>query len=408
MRLAFVTSHPIQYYAPLFRALAKQLELVVFFAHRVTASDQAKAGFGIEFDWDVELLSGYAHEFLRNVAAKPGLDHFFGCDTPQVGNRLSQSRFDAVVVQGWYLKTFIQTLVAAKRQGLPIIARGDSQLDTPRSPLKRGIKAGVFPFYLKLFDAGLYVGERSRRYWTRYGYPHTRLFFSPHCVDTGWFSSRATTQARKGMRARLGIGEQTRVALFAGKLVSFKRPVDAVTACALLKAGGRDVCLLVAGAGPLEKHISQAARSAGLPCKMLGFCNQSEMPQVYAAADALILPSDGRETWGLVANEALACGLPVVLSDAVGSAIDLAADRSVGRSFPMGDTNALADVLAEIFDHPPSASAIAAKSAHYSIERAVEGIVLASEFVGVRRHASDLLIKGPVSFGHATRPKRPA
>jgi hypothetical protein len=165
MRLAFVTSHPIQYYAPLFRALAHRVDLVVFFAHRATPSDQAKAGFGVEFEWDVALLFGYCHEFLHNVAIRPALDRFSGCDTPEIGERLRKGRFDAVLVQGWYLKCFLQAAFAAKRLSLPLIVRGDSQLDTPRSMLTRAAKSVVYPASLRLFDAALYVGERSRAYW---------------------------------------------------------------------------------------------------------------------------------------------------------------------------------------------------------------------------------------------------
>src|SRR5262245_43190287 len=102
-RLAIVASHPVQYYAPLFRALAQRLDLKVFYAHRATQGDQASAGFGVEFDWDVDLHSGYDNVFLRNVASQPGLDHFSGCDTPGIGELLSQGKFNAVLVQGWHL-----------------------------------------------------------------------------------------------------------------------------------------------------------------------------------------------------------------------------------------------------------------------------------------------------------------
>jgi glycosyltransferase involved in cell wall biosynthesis len=395
MRLALVTSHPVQYYTPLFRTLARHVDLMVFFAHRATGVDQAKAGFGVAFDWDIELLAGYDYKFLQNVATRPGLDHFLGCNTPEIASQLKARQFDAVVLQGWYLRSFIQALVAAKCQGLAVIARGDSHLDTPRSWLKRGIKSGVFPSFLKLFDAALYVGERSRSYWIRYGFPSTRLFFSPHCVDDGWFASRVTPNGRAELRARLGIRDQTKVVLFAGKLVPFKRPLDTIAACALLKAHERDICLLVAGAGPLEGEIMSAAQSAGICIKMLGFCNQTEMPQVYAASDVLVLPSDGHETWGLVANEALACGLPVALSDAVGSAIDLAADGSAGYVFTMADIAALAQAVGELLDNPRLPDAIAKKSAQYSVNRAVEGILQASEFVKDFRKRSQIFISYP-------------
>jgi glycosyltransferase involved in cell wall biosynthesis len=388
MRLAFVTSHPIQYYAPLFRTLAQRLDLVVLFAHRATASDQAKAGFGVEFDWDISLLSGYAHEFLCNVATRPALDRFSGCDTPGIGECLREGRFDAVLVQGWYLKSFLQAIFAAKVQGLPLLVRGDSHLDTPRSTLKRTAKSVVYPAFLRLFDAALYVGERSRAYWKRYGYPSSRLFFSPHCVDTGWFADRATSQAGAELRARLGIAAKTKVVLFAGKLLESKRPMDVVAAAASLKAQGRDVCVLMAGAGPLEGELSVAARTVGVPIHLLGFCNQTAMPQTYAAADVLVLPSDGRETWGLVANEALACGCPIVLSNVVGSAPDLAADCSAGRVFTVGNVVALADAIADLLNHPPAPHQIAAKSAAYSLEHAADGIVQAAEFAAQSRSTS--------------------
>ena len=142
----------------------------------------------VEFDWDVDLLSQYGHVFLRNIARKPGLDAFPGCDTPDIGRRLAEGHFDAVLVMGWHLKSFVQALVAAKRLGMPVLSRGDSQLQTQRSALKKAAKAFAYPAFLRLFDAGLYVGERSRAYWRHYGYPSTRLFFSPHCVDAQWFA----------------------------------------------------------------------------------------------------------------------------------------------------------------------------------------------------------------------------
>jgi len=385
MRLAVVASHPIQYHAPLFRELARQINLTVFFAHRATPADQAHAGFGVEFDWDIDLLSQYEHVFLRNIARKPGLDAFPGCDTPDIGTRLAEGHFDAVLVMGWHLKSFVQALVAAKRLGMPVLSRGDSQLRTQRSALKKAAKAFAYPAFLRLFDAGLYVGERSRAYWRRYGYPSSRLFFSPHCVDAQWFAVRATTEARTALRARLGLAPDAKVALFAGKLVPMKRPLDLVASAARLRHKRRELALLVAGSGPLQDEIAVRARLEGVTLHHLGFCNQSEMPAVYAAADVLVLTSEASETFGLVANEALACGRPVVLSDAVGAAPDLAADGSAGRVYPMGDIAALALALDEILLRPPTYEAMAARSARYSLAAAVDGIVRATAFAIQRR-----------------------
>lgn len=380
MRLAVVTSHPIQYQAPLFRALADRLDLTVFFAHRATPTDQAQAGFGVGFDWDIDLLSGYEHVFLPNMARRPGLDWFGGCDTPEVGKRLREGRFDTVLLTGWHLKCYAQALLAAKWRGIPVLVRGDSHLGTPRSSVKQVLKRVAYPPLLRLFDAALYVGARSRAYWQHYGYPERRLFFSPHCVDSAWFAARATKQAGLDLRAQLRIAPDAKVALFAGKLMGLKRPLDVVAAAARMTAEGCPVTVLVAGSGPLETAVKAAAETAGVTVHCLGFCNQSAMPAAYAAADVLVLPST-HETWGLVANEALACGMPIVVSDAVGCAPDLAADGAAGRTFRMGDVVDLARALKDVLRRPPAREAAVATTAAYSLDRAAEGVVNAAEFV---------------------------
>jgi glycosyltransferase involved in cell wall biosynthesis len=377
VRLAILASHPVQYYGPLFRQLAKLVDLHVLFAHRASGRDQARAGFETEFDWDVDLTSGYSHEFLNNVARRPGTDHFLGCDTPGIGVLLRRRPYDAVLVQGWHLKSYLQGVLAAKRLGLPVLVRGDSHLMTSRSAFKRAAKAIAYPALLRLFDAALYVGERSRAYYRHYGYPAERLFFSPHCVDTAWFAERATAEARARLRTSLGLAPTTTALLFAGKLVAFKRPLDVITAAALCRAKGQDVEVIMAGEGKERETITEAAAEAKVPLHMLGFCNQTDMPPAYAAADLLVLPSEG-ETWGLVVNEALACGRPVVVSDACGCVDDLAGGLA-GRKFAVGDVEALADRVIDMIAEPPNLDAILSVSKSYSIESAIVGIRLAVE-----------------------------
>ena len=176
MRLAVLSSHPIQYYAPLFRHLAGRVDLEVLYAHRPTARQQGESGFGAAFEWDVDLLSGYAHRFLRNVSQAPSLDTFGGCDTPEVGDVLRSEAFDALLVTGWHMKSYVQGILSAKRASIPVLVRGDSHLTTPRSPAKRLVKAVLYPALLRLFDAALFVGVRSRGFFVLYRFPAHRLF----------------------------------------------------------------------------------------------------------------------------------------------------------------------------------------------------------------------------------------
>jgi glycosyltransferase involved in cell wall biosynthesis len=381
MRLAVLTSHPVQYQAPLFRALAQEVDLTVYFGYEATPSDQAAAGFGVAFTWDVDLLAGYRNAFLCNEASRLQPNGFFRSDTPDIGARVIEGRYDALLVTGWHLKSYWQGIFAARRLGIPVLVRGDSHLDTPRSMMKKFAKGMLYPTMLRAFDAALYVGQRSRAYYEHYGFPRSRLFFAPHCVDNEWFAARSMPDAGAALRARLGIPTASAVLLFAGKLVPFKRPLDLIAAAAKLEAEGRRVELMVAGAGPLAEQMAIHAREVGVVLHMLGFCNQTEMPAAYAAANVLVLPSDGRETWGLVANEALACNCPIVVSDAVGCAPDLVVDDRTGKVFHLGQVTELAHAIAMLLDHAPSAQEIRAKSAAYSLDAAANGILTAVRFV---------------------------
>ncbi|MEM9028963.1 MAG: glycosyltransferase family 4 protein [Pseudomonadota bacterium] len=374
MRLAILASHPVQYYGPLYRELAHRLDLKVFFAHRATPAEQARAGFGVDFDWDVDITTGYDHTFLANRSANPGTEQFNGCDTPEIGMELDNGRFDALLVHGWHLKSYVQGVVAAKRCGIPVLVRGDSQLETARSIGKKVLKAALFPPGLRVFDAALYVGQRSRAYYAHYRYPEDRLFFSPHCVDNAWFAARATPEVRKRARADLAISDTVQLLLFAGKLIEWKRPTDLIKAVALCRAREQTAEILVAGDGELRSTLEGLAQQSNVPIHMLGFCNQTEMPEAYAAADCLVLPSSN-ETWGLVANEALACGRPIIVSDACGCAADLTAGETVGRVFPVGEVPALATAIGSVAQDPPRARAIAEVSSAYSLSAAAEGVL---------------------------------
>jgi glycosyltransferase involved in cell wall biosynthesis len=336
LRIGFLISHPIQYYTPIFRELAGLCDLTVFFAHRQTAAQQAQAGFGVAFDWDIDLVSGYRSKFLVNVSRQPSTDRFSGCDTPAIAREIEEGRFDAFVVPGWSLRSFLQAAQACRGQGVPVFVRGDSQLAGPRNMLVRIAKALVFPRLLRRFDGFLYVGQRNREYLLHYGASAGRLFFSPHCVDNPSFRAASDAARQSAAEAK---GRVKRL-LFVGKLLPRKRPLDVLKAAALLREK-QPVEVAFAGSGELEGELRQFARESGVPAIFHGFMNQSEMPAVYAAADVVVLPSDGLETWGLVVNEAMACGLPAVVSDAVGCGPDLVETGVTGAVFPVGQINRL-------------------------------------------------------------------
>jgi glycosyltransferase involved in cell wall biosynthesis len=224
----------------------------------------------------------------------------------------------------------------------------------------------AFSHLLRRFDGFLYVGQRNREYLLHYGVPAERLFFSPHCVDNDAFAAASSAARRSEGRRRV---------LFVGKLIGRKHPADLLHAVARLR--DKPVQIAFAGAGELEAELRKIAASSSVHADFMGFVNQSELPAVYASADLLVLPSDGQETWGLVVNEAMACGIPAIVSDAVGCGPDLIEPGLTGATFPLGDVAALASAIETVlsFDHERTRPHLATKMALYSPARAAEAIV---------------------------------
>jgi glycosyltransferase involved in cell wall biosynthesis len=385
MRLGILASHPIQYQAPWFRGLAQVADVTVFFAHRQTAAGQADAGFGVAFDWDIDLLACYRHMFLRNIASVPSVNEYGGCDTPEIAEIIPREKFDAFIVNGWYLKSFLQAAAACRRARTPVFIRGDSQFGMSPSLLKRAVKELTHRILLRRFDGFLYVGRHNAEYLAHYGAPKERMFFVPHFVDNAWFASRAAEALpqRDTLRASWGVTPDSVVALFVGKFVEKKRPSDLLQA---LGAGKNPRTMAVfVGSGELEQSLREEANALGVKVHFAGFKNQSELPGLYASADVLVLPSNAGETWGLVVNEAMACGLPAIVSDAVGCVPDLIEEHQTGFSFPLGNAHALMERLSVVKQKKQTGHdwrpALQAKLQTYSLETAVTGTMRAIDTV---------------------------
>lgn len=340
-RLAIVLSHPTQYYSPWFRWLRAHtaLEFRVFYLWAFGVTHQRDRQFGTTFQWDTDLLSGYDHEFVPNVARDPGTHHFHGLDNPTLGTRLRAWAPDAVLLFGYAYRTHLGLIL---RPPAPLIFRGDSHLiDQQPSWLKR---LALGRLYAR-FAAFTYVGQANREYFRRFGVPEAKLHFVPHCVDADHFTrtpARETEAAR--LRTELGLGSR-RVILFAGKFVSAKQPRELLAAFQALAPA--DAALVFVGDGEERAALeAQAAQRSDCLVRFLPFANQSEMPARYALADLFVLPSRGLyETWGLAVNEAMHLGVPCLVSNRVGCQRDLVSEGETGWVFPATEPAALTGAL---------------------------------------------------------------
>jgi glycosyltransferase involved in cell wall biosynthesis len=380
-RLVIVETHPIQYKAPLFRKLAANpdLDLTVWYAMLPDPGQQGE-GFGVPFAWDVPLLDGYPHEVLRNRARRPSVSVFAGCDTPEIGRRLRELRPDAVLVNGWVVKTCLQALWACKRLGIPCLVRGEANRLRPRAAWKHALHRLLLPQYA----AWLAIGSANRDFYRFHGCPEERIFWAPYAVDNDFFAAQAAARAgrRPAIRDSFGVPPDAVVFLFTGKLEPKKHPADLLEAVARLPAGLRDRAhVLVAGDGALRADCARLARERGVSATFAGFLNQSRLPDAYAAADVFVLPSDAGETWGLVVNEAMASGRPAVVSRAAGCCRDLIVEGQTGHACDCGDVAALADLLTAYVRDPAAAARQGAAAAEhiraFGLDAAAAGVAAA-------------------------------
>jgi glycosyltransferase involved in cell wall biosynthesis len=387
MRLRLASTHPIQYQVPWFRALAarERLDFEVGFAALPGAAEQG-VGFEVPFEWDVPLLDGYRWRELPRRRRGARLGSFFGLRLRRPGSWLAPPP-DALVLTGWNSWALVQLALAAKRRGIPVIARGDSRA------VRRGLATRIaHRALLRLYSAFLVVGESNREFYRSYGVAPEKLFDCPHFVDNDRFAAASTAARadRGALRAGWGVPATSLCVLFAGKLAPVKNLSLLLESLDRARREEPELHLLIAGEGPLRAELERAVLARSLPVSFTGFLNQSEMPRAYAAADLLVLPSHS-ESWGLVVNEAMASGLPAIVSSAVGCAPDLVAEDQTGWVFPAEDSAALASRLVLAARAREQLGAMGAEAQRrvkerYSVERAVEGTLAAlASVAGERR-----------------------
>jgi glycosyltransferase involved in cell wall biosynthesis len=346
VKLAIVSTHPIQYYAPVFRALAHSESVTprVFFTWSQAADGPVfDPGFGARFSWDVPLRDGYDHVFVPNVAKRPGSNHFLGIHNPDLNRAISHWGADAVLIYGWNLRSHLNALRHFKGR-IPVLFRGDSTLLDPQTALRRRVRKIYLRWVYSHVDLVIAVGSNNRDYFTWSGLSEARVTLAPHSVDTIRFGDAHQEHARRAvtLRQELGIPVDALVFVFAAKLIPKKDPILLLEAFAELSSSAH---LVFVGDGELETGLRDGARGHA-NVHFLPFQNQQRMPSVYRLGDIYVLPSRGPgETWGLAMNESMASGRPVIASSRVGGARDLIRAGVTGWIFESGNKDDLVRVL---------------------------------------------------------------
>ncbi|MCX7898630.1 MAG: glycosyltransferase family 4 protein [Methylocystis sp.] len=295
---------------------------------------------------------------------------------------IRRSKPKAVWIQGWQIAGYWEMALASRLMGAELWLRGETNLRSG-APSRRAIRGAALRALFKLVSRFLYIGAANRAFYLAHGASAERMVFAPYCVDNERFRLAAETHRvdREKIRRSFGAPEDAFVFLFVGKFVEKKRPLDLVAAAEALSALSpeRKFHILWVGEGRLLEKVRMlcAARFAGasnVSASFAGFLNQSEITKAYCAADCIILPSGPDETWGLVVNEAMAAGVPAIISDACGCAADLVVPGHEELIYPMGDPEALARSMAAIMRRAPRAEEIARTIGRHDVRRTVEAV----------------------------------
>jgi glycosyltransferase involved in cell wall biosynthesis len=388
-RLAVVTSHPIQYQGPLFRAMAREIDLTVLFCCDHGQRPSYDKEFNTTFAWSQPITDGYAHEFVPSIHPRPAPYGFLPLTNPGLWTRLTRERFDALMLVGWGFASCWIALAAARAHGLKVLMRGESGVDsyTPRSPFRSLARRGALELLFRNIDAFLSIGTHNADLYRSYGIDESRIFLTPYAVDNEFFLAQAAAVAdqRAALRAGLGVTDERPIVLTSGKLTERKAPLDLLRA--FIRARREVTAKLVfLGDGPLRGEVEREAREAGIADDVLitGFRDQHELPAVYTAADLFAFPTHF-ETWGLVANEAMLCGLPVVCTDRVPAHKDLIIPGETGDVFPARDIDALAAILTRRLADPARLHAMGRAAREivrgWNLEACVEGTMRALDHI---------------------------
>ena len=357
--------------------------------------------FGIEREWDIDLLSGYDHSFVQNTSSEPGSHHYKGIINPSLINEVKAFNPDKIIVYGWKFKSHLQLMRHFKGK-TPLYFRGDSTLldDASGFSIKKSLRRLLLQWVYGHVDFALSPGTASDAYFLNAGLSANQIIRAPHAIDNERFAgiqsprnddkrfdatkspenevdqasaiqspghcaeSSFDIQAHE-WRKELSIAEDAKVFLFAGKLEPKKDPELLDRAFLKFHQQYPNTHLVIVGNGILEGSLKNYSSTSSIssipstssthnpqpitpnpqptpPITFLPFQNQSIMPLVYRLGDIFVLPSKGPgETWGLAINEAMACGRPVIASDKCGAAADMIRNNENGFVFKSGDENDL-------------------------------------------------------------------
>jgi glycosyltransferase involved in cell wall biosynthesis len=379
-RLALITEIISPYRIPLFNVLAKHegVDLHVMFL--------------AETDPDLRKWKVYKDEIKFSYQVLPSwrkrVGRYNGLLNRGVGSALSAFAPDVVVCGGYNYVASWQALLWSRMKQIPFLLWSESNVQDIRRahPIVEFIKDEFLSRCSGFVVPGRSAGEYLRAHKIR----EELIFVAPNAVDNEFFATSASEARQNGVMRRTELGLPERYFLFVGRLVREKGVFELLSAYARLDQSIREqVGLVLAGEGAERAQLEALATaiSPGI-VKFAGFAQREQLSSYYALAEVLILPTYS-DPWGLVVNEAMACGLPVIVSKVAGCAADLVREIWNGLLTLPRDESSLLAAMTKIASQPELRNIMRGNSSrhisHYSPEAWSLGITRALEGTEIKR-----------------------
>jgi len=394
-RLAVLNSHPVQYFAPLYRRLARQpeIDLTVYYCSHQGAEGYYDPGFMRTIKWDVPLLDGYSYKFLPNMRPDDEVNGFTSLINPDIVREIRRERYTALWLHGYGYLTDLIALAAARLCATPVLYHSESSLvydARVRRPLHvRLIKPPFLRLLFKQCSAFLAIGTLNREFYVSHGADPDQIYHVPYSVDNDYFANKADNLVADGqaLRQAMGIPAGAVVFLFAAKISASKSPLELLQAYERLR-DLRNKALIMVGDGELRGRTEAYVAEKNLwDVHHVGFVNQSELPRYYAMSDVFMRP-DGlaKGDWGLSVNEAMASGLAVIATDSIGATRDLVKNGENGIVVRFGDIDDLADAMRRMVSDPETCRRMGLRSreiiSQWSYDQCISGVLQALAAIG--------------------------
>lgn len=271
-----------------------------------------------------------------------------------LGRRIAGGRYRLIHLAGWGHPVLTAAMLLARLYRIPVTIESDTQRRPEKTTWKSVAKRMLYPWLFAIPKVFLPGGTRQAAYLKDYGVDETRIRVAQMTVDVARIRSHADgrkSALRAAFRDRFQIPARAVVVLYLGRLEPHKGIEDLLQAHALIAPSRPDLCLLIVGDGSMRAHV-EAAAAASVSIVYAGRLSGNDVWDAYCAADVFILPSRD-EPWGLVVNEAMAAGLPVIVSDRVGCADDIVRESVTGLVAPAEAPELLANAMARLVDAAP-------------------------------------------------------